>query len=279
MKNLISSSCVGVGLLALCSSSHATFVNLMTVGSSGTINGAQFVQGNGGSGTGTFPAFVQISGSGAAFDPANPNVRQGYNTTVNGTFDNGSSGTFNHEITFSQLPTISVGGALYYAFLLDINENNNATDRFLSLDDVKIFTSTTANQSSEALPPNLGTLRYDMDGAPDGNSTVVLDYTLNPGSGQYDMELRVPVGNFAGALGTDFVYLYSKFGTLGVNPGTNLTQGVVVPAGDYGVSDGFEEWSLNPSTTIIRTPDGGATIVLLGLGLMGMGFFYRRSKV
>ena len=144
-------------------------------------------------------------------------------------------------------------------------------DRFLSLDDVKIFTSTTANPSSEALPVNLGTLRYDMDAGAD--SVVVLDYTLNPGSGQYDMELRVPVGNFAGALPTDYVHLYSKFGVLGVNPGT--VQGTALPNGDYGVSDGFEEWARNPTTTTIRVPDGGATVMLLGLGIAALGLSRR----
>jgi hypothetical protein len=264
MKRSIYISCIGAGLLASSFSSLGTTVNLLTVGTSGLINGAQYVQGNGGSGTGVFPAFVQISGSGAAFDPAFPNVRQGYNTTANNTFDNGSSATFNHEITFSQLPIFNFGGISYYSFLLDINENNNAIDRFLSLDDVKIFTSTTANQSTETLPPNLGTLRYDMDGAPDGDSRVLLDYTLNPGSGQYDMELRVPTANFAGALGTDFVYLYSKFGVAGINP-------AAFPAGDYGVSDGFEEWAFNPTGGTTRTPDGGATLMLLGVGLAALG--------
>ena len=271
MKRL--SLCVGVGLMALCSSSEAVLVNLLTVGTSGTINGAQFVQGNGGSGTGIFPAFVQISGSGAAFEPPNT-VRQGYNTTVNNTFDNGSSATFNHEITVGSLPVVNVAGVAYYAFLLDINENNNATDRFLSLDDVQIFTSATANQSSETLPPALGTPRYQMDAGAD--SVVVLDYTLNPGSGQYDMELRVPVTAFAGALPGDFVYLYSKFGVLGLNPGT--VQGTALPNGDYGVSDGFEEWARNTTGTTIRVPDGGATVMLLGFGIAALGLSRRLIK-
>jgi hypothetical protein len=250
MKNL--NCCVGLGLLALCASSPGTTVNLLTVGTSGTLNGAQYVQGNGGSGTGVFPAFMQVTSNGTS--------TEAYNTTVNNTDDNGSSDQFNHEIQVSQLPIINVGGINYYAFLLDINENNNATDRYLSLDNVKIITSTTPNQSSEPLPT--GTTRYDMDAG--GNNTVVLDYTLNPGSGQYDMELRVPVSAFAGALPSDYVYLYSAFGGLGVNPAG-------LPAGDYGTSDGFEEWSLNPNTTVITVPDGGATAILLGLGLIGFG--------
>ena len=259
MKKSIQISCIGAGLLAFCSSSLGVTVNLLTVGTSGTIGGAQYVQGNGGSGTGVFPAFVQIGGN----DPSH----DAYNTTVNNVGDNGSSDTFNHEIRVSQLPTVTSGGVNYYAFLLDINENNNATDRFLSLDNVTIITSTTANQSSTPLPT--GVTRYNMDAG--GNNNVVLDYTLNPGSGQYDMELRVPVSAFAGALPTDFVYLYSQFGLLGVNPAG-------LPAGDYGTSDGFEEWSLNPNTTVIQVPDGGATLMLLGVGLAALGACRRFLK-
>lgn len=164
----------------------------------------------------------------------------------------------------SQAPIFTIGGVQYYSFFLDINEVNNATDKYLSLDSVKIYTSTTPNQSTTNLS-SLGTLRY---GQGSGN-TVALNYDLESGSGFSDMTLLVPVANFAGALQSDYVYLYSAFGALGVVAASDG-----IPAGDYSSSDGFEEWAFGAAGGVAAIPEPSS--IILGLSAVaGFGGFAR----
>ena len=111
--------------LSIGSTATATTLNLTTAGRSGPLTErssfrAQPTQDRG------FPAFVQITGNAA--------IHHAYNTTGN-VLDNGSSNSFNHQITLSELATVVLENKSYYAFVLDINEPNNATDMYLSLDD------------------------------------------------------------------------------------------------------------------------------------------------
>jgi hypothetical protein len=241
-------------LLTVSMTASATTIDLTSAGASGTLDGnpggiATFLQGATLSGTGVFPAFVQIAG--------NNLIHDAYNTTVNNVNDNGASSVFNHEIRLSDIPIFTLGGVSYYSFFLDINESDTATDRYLSLDKLTVLTSTTANQSTEELPTAIGTItRWDM-GAGDN---IILNYSLEPGSGRADMEFLVRVSDFAGALPTDFVYLYSRFGALGVDPAG-------LPPGNYNNSDGFEEWSLGRSNTVVPEPNA---LVLLGTGLIAL---------
>jgi hypothetical protein len=253
---------LAAALLSTASPAQAGYLNLTTSGATGTFNDAIFTQGATLSGTGVFPAFVQIGGN----DP----VTQAYNTTENNVNNNGSSNTFNHEIRVSDLATKTVGTTTYYMFLLDVNESNaKAGDKYISLDALQVITSTTANQNSTPLPS--GTTRYDM-GAGNG---VLLNFELEPGSGRADMELLIPVANFAGALSTDFVYLYSKFGVLGEQSAGNSFG---APPGDYGNSDGFEEWAI---TTALAPPEvpAPASLVLFAIGGGCCFGVYRRRKL
>jgi hypothetical protein len=241
---------VAMVLLFATANAEAGYLNLQTLGSSGSITSggvtALFQQSSTGSGTGIFPAFVQVTGN----DP----IHSAYNTTENlndGPLQNGGSDVHNHSITIGDLTTVVIGGVPYYQFFLDANEMNNAADRYISLDELRVFYGGAANQgTSDVTPPTtLGTLAYDM-GAGNG---VLLDYNLEPGSGRADMTFLVPHSAFVGVNNNTTVVLYSLFGSLVTTPtcgGTGVTQinpnpllTCGVSGANYQASDGFEEWA------------------------------------
>jgi hypothetical protein len=239
-----------IGLALTAQPAKAGYLNLTASGSSGSFatdssgGTAIFTQGSVGSGTGVFPAFVQLQAQGQA------NTVQGYNTTANNVFATASSDQHNHELLFSSLAVVTVNGNDYFQFSLDINENRNDTDRYLSLDALQIYTSGTPNQSTTNVS-TLGTLKYDI-GASNG---VLLDFFLEAGSGKADMTVLIPV--FQLGAGEQFVYLYSAFGAVGTNPPAGA------PPGDYGTSDGFEEWGAK-----LGGGGGGGSVVPAPAGLI-----------
>jgi len=193
----------------------ANVVNLTTRGSSGTVNGAFFEQIDPRStGSGVIDPFVRINPGGSE------NCEHGYNTSHRKLeFDENSSPTFTHDLALANVPVVSRGGTDYYQFMLDINQNNRgATDHFLSLNKIEIYTS--GSGGANGYPAALGTLQWSLDGA--GAAWIWLDYALNSGSGSGDMFMYVPKSALTGT----YVYLYSSFGE------------------DYNANDGYEEWSI-----------------------------------
>lgn len=196
-------------------------------------------------GTGTINTFVQIQAQG------NNAFEEGYNTTENNVFDNGSSDQFNRALLLSEIPIVNIGGVDYRQFLLDINEPSGQDAELLSLMDIQVLQSNTANPNVEtfdsgvlAIPSHIFVYRLD-DGV---DNTIELNAALNPGSGGGDMLMYIPDSQFDP--NTLYVYLYSAFG-------------------DPNPSDaGFEEWAvLSQGGEVIPEP---ASLSLFGLGLVAL---------
>lgn len=241
--------CAGV-IASAAFAASAEIVDITAAGSRGELGGALFVQWNGNpTGTGIIDSFVQVTG--------NADVVHAYNTTANGTLDNGSSDNFNHELLLSEIPSVTIDGVEYLEFLLDINQE--ASDPLLSLDELQIFTADTPNQSVENFNSGIvnladSTLIYDLDAAED--SYILLDYSLNGGSGNGDMLLYVEADLFD--TGQTYVYLYSLFGE------------------NHNANAGFEEWAVQETTSsevVIPEPAG---VALLGFGLLTIAWRGRR---
>jgi hypothetical protein len=149
-------------------------------------------------GTGVIDPFLTIQANG---------VEQGYNSSA-GDFDTKREPQYNHEVKVSDLVKVNINGTQYYSFLLDINEPNSADKSQISLDALKIYTSTVADQTTTNLN-SLGTQRFDLD-LPTDNYILYND--LNSGSGQADIAFFIPVSAFAGAGQDDYVYMYQMFG-------------------------------------------------------------------
>lgn len=271
-------------LLVLTGTASATYLDLTTqTTASGFMGNGFFIRTDAQStGTGVIDSFVQLGGN---------QPEQGFNTTVNGTAgdnDNGSTNTFNHEIQLSNLGIVSnpYTGVLSYRFLLDVNESNNSSDRFISLDQLQVYRSATANFGTTAALVAGSTKLYDIDSPPtspllcrdpsglpaaggacppDGHagSGILLDYNFNGGSGSGDMFFYLPVSAFAAGSG-DFIYIFSRFGDVGVDGSRN-----------YGTSDGFEEWALTEGATVIPEP---GFYGVLALGMAGLFLVARRRK-
>ena len=241
-----------IGLLAG-QSAHATSLDLTTSGSSGFLNGGFFQQiPDQSTGTGVIDPFVRIQKN---------DTEEGFNTSVNKVaLDNkgAGDGTFIKDIQLSIVPMVNRGGTDYYQFLLDLNESAGGRNELISLFELEIWLKPTAITSFAGATgvytdlSNSGAVKkWDLDVGVDGDSVIELDYSLNAGSGSGDMFAYIPKS----ALGTDgsqFLYLYSKFGT------PNNTDA------------GFEEWATLRAPTTTNVPDGGATVALLGISLLGM---------
>jgi hypothetical protein len=266
MRKLMTGALAGALMMAGGYAEAAT-IDLVN-GNSGSANGAlyQWVDQQT-TGTGVIEPFLRIQANG---------VEQGYNSDLSGNkpWDTKTGSDWTKDIQLGDLVTKIVSGISYYEFLLDINQNQGGDNELLSLDQVKIYTK--SSPITEALESfaHLGSLRFDSDSGPDGNTTVELDFGRNPGSGAGDMFLYVPVSLFAGALSTDYVYFYSMFGT------------------SHTANDGFEEWATvgtptatttttttnTTTTTPVTVPEPGI-LALLGAGLAAAAQRVRRRRL
>ena len=201
-------------------------LDVTTRGSGGTVNAALFRQSDvQPTGTGVISSFLRVQGAGA---------ESGYNTDARPLqFQEKSSPKFTRSLHLSDVPVSVVGGVGYRQLLLDINQDSSSP--LLSLDDLKVFVGDRGNLAGyDGATGTLAGLNaaYDLDAG--GDNTVLMDASLNPGSGSGDLAVLIPDALFGSAAGDPFVYLYSAFGK---------TAGATA-------NGGFEEWAVLPKTDV-----------------------------
>ncbi len=184
----------------------AAEVDLMTPGSTATVNGAiweNLVPHTSATGTGVFDSFLRVQATGS---------ERGHNGDQTPYFDEKDS--FTDSQLLADVPTIYVGGVAYREFQLDINENDDSI--YLTRFQVwvtDIQSPTGYSLASYTLPD--ADLVYDTAG-----TTLKLLY--NDGSGKREYRVLVPQTKFNGKDGI-FVVLFTEHND---------------------TNDGFEEWGV-----------------------------------
>jgi hypothetical protein len=223
----------------------------LTDGGSQLINGALFVTTETQStGTGLIQPFLRLQAGGTEL---------GLNSNSDSPDLLGATktGTWTHDVKLADLG-IQDG---FVGFLLDINQTSNNPE--ILFDTFKVYTragSITDGSADTLADLNDAILRYDM-----GANTLLLDYSLNHGSGSGDLLIFLPTSFFTGATLADNLY---------------------VVAGFSGSNDGFEEFSTfgidRPTPgqfDFPSVPDNANTVILLGAGMIGLVVASRKREI
>lgn len=235
------------------------------------------------SGSGTYGSYLKVAGNGS---------EEGISNGDNATYNNQSGVSLNNSLL--QAPTSVSDGNAYWSFSLDINENNNTQGRYLSLDDLKVFVTSTQITSAQAttlaqLRQFAGNPVWDMDVGTWNSSgvqtvthdrTILMDYTLatpgpgGGGSGNDDLVWLLPKSLIPTGPNV-FVTIYTRFGTV------FSLSGVSYDGRNWTSDAGGEEWRTVSGFTITippPVPEAGTyaagVVVIAGLATQA----WRRRK-
>jgi hypothetical protein len=241
----------------------------------GFLNGALFRDPSvtGSAGSGVFRDLYRVS-------PPNGQdnvVESGYNRP--GVMDTSVPNGFDPYLKFGEL--IQDASQSSYIFVIDINEANNATDRYLSVDDLKIWVGGTTDPNP--LPGTLsdtmnalGVPAYDMN--PSGQQNfVLLDATLSSGSGGGDLFVFVPKSFFPQNTAANAnIFIYTKMGSYtgaaGFGAGSTQEQ-VSIPG--KSIVGGTPTTVSTIESGVATIPEPSTFAALLTVGLLG---FRRRRR-
>jgi len=203
-------------------------------------------------------------------------IEQGYNRP--GVMDTSVPNGFDPYLKYGELIQDAEQGS--YIFVIDINEANNVTDRYLSVDDIKIWVGGTSEPTTlpttlSGMMTELGVPAYDMN--PSGQQNfVLLDATLSSGSGGGDMFLFVPKSFFPANTDPNAnIYIYTKMGgyTGAAGFGAGSTQEQVSIPGKS-IIGGTPTTISTIQSGIPTVPEPSTFAVLLTGGLLG----FRRRR-
>ncbi len=240
-------------------------------------------------GAGTYTAFFRVQANG------NDPTEQGYNSyplTGNLPMDQKNGGPAGSTPETVAGPTnstavndmsdyrVNYNGQEYYQFSLDTNEANDFDKRFISLDNIVLFSS------SQTVDPEYASLadiyddpdmvvRWEMDTEDKSvNNTVLLNSDLAQGGGRDNLLFLVPVSSFAGAAATDHVYFYTQFGLFNAGGTTEAVNAGTYQTVTFRVESTEEQWALL-GIGVIPEPE---TVALVALGILGIFILRARNR-
>ncbi len=146
-------------------------------------------------GSGATTSFLRLrAGQGSTLE-------RGYNTNGTTQFDTQKQGT--KAILLSDLPTITVDNTTYYEFRIDLNESSSTPQ--IALSKLQVFQSNASNLTGyNSTTGQLGGLNPVIN----LNGTVLLNASLNSGSGVGDVLVYLPGSAFTG---NPYIYTYAEF--------------------------------------------------------------------
>src|SRR5262245_36900169 len=148
-----------------------------------------------GAGTGNYDPFLTTH-DGNVNGQTNDGVAEGFNHDQKSVLDTDDART--HSLKLSDMSVKLINGVAYYEFRVDLNENNSAAGKLVSLNEFKLYTSASPatladfNNTTDELGSGF-TKVYDLDAG--GDKTLILKDD-NSGSGTDDYSVLIKASAF-----------------------------------------------------------------------------------